>query len=109
MSDGSATAGESRRSPDEDSESGVSTVESAGYDVPDPESKEFGLRGWVLVLALVVTFLVIPWTIIALPSAQNVIESLPLGRRDAYLVLPFIPALFLGALGVWTAVANRRP
>jgi len=109
MSDASATDGESPRSPDEGGESSVSTVDNAGYDVPDPESKEFGLRGWGLVLALVVTFLVIPWTIIALPSAQSFIESLPLGWRDAYLVLPFVPALFLGALGVWTAVANRRP
>ncbi|PSP63730.1 hypothetical protein BRC79_11055 [Halobacteriales archaeon QH_8_67_27] len=108
MSDASATESESPPGPDGDPESTASSADGAGYDVPDPTAKEFGLRGWGLVLALVLAFLVIPWTIIALPSAQNFIESLPLGWRDAYLVLPFVPALFLGAIGVWTAVANRR-
>ena len=83
-------------------------VEPGGYDVPDPESREFGRRGWALVLALVVALVVIPWTIIGIPAARGLLESLPLGYRDAYLVLPFVPAVFLGALGVWTAVANRR-
>jgi hypothetical protein len=80
----------------------------AGYDVPDPESQEFGRRGWALVAALVVALIVIPWAIIALPQARGLLEALPLGYRDAYLVLPFVPAVFLGLLGVWTAVANRR-
>lgn len=85
-----------------------SAVDEAGYDVPDPQTQEFGLRGWGLVLALIVAFILIPWTIISLPAAQDQLETLPLGWRDAYLVLPFIPAVGLGALGVWTAVANRR-
>ncbi|WP_436924841.1 hypothetical protein [Halosimplex amylolyticum] len=87
---------------------GAANPDTAGYDVPDPSDKEFGLRGWGLVLALVVTLIVIPVTIVALPAADTVLESLPLGWRDAYLVLPFVPALFLGAIGAWTAVANRR-
>lgn len=82
--------------------------DTAGYDVPDPEDQEFGLRGWGLVLTLVVTLIVIPVSIVALPGADHVLESLPLGWRDAYLVLPFVPALFLGLIGAWTAVANRR-
>ena len=85
-----------------------SAVDEAGYDVPDPQAQEFGLRGWGLVLALIVALIVIPWTIISLPAAQDLLETLPLGWRDAYLVLPFVPAVGLGALGVWTAVANRR-
>ncbi|WP_246022905.1 hypothetical protein [Halosimplex halophilum] len=84
-------------------------ADPGGYDVPDPESREFGRRGWALVAALVVALVVIPWTIIAIPQAQSLLEALPLGYRDAYLVLPFVPAVFLGLLGVWTAVANRRP
>lgn len=86
----------------------VPPVDPGGYDVPNPEAREFGRRGWGLVVALVVALVVIPWTIIGIPQAQGLLEALPLGYRDAYLVLPFIPAVFLGALGVWTALANRR-
>jgi hypothetical protein len=91
-----------------DSEANIPPVDPGGYDVPNPESREFGLRGWGLVVALVVALVVIPWTIIGIPQAQGLLETLPLGYRDAYLVLPFVPAVFLGALGVWTALANRR-
>ena len=94
--------------PETGPEVDVPPVDPGGYDVPDPESREFGRRGWALVLALVVALVVIPWTIIGIPAARGLLESLPLGYRDAYLVLPFVPAVFLGALGVWTAVANRR-
>jgi len=87
---------------------GVPSADPGGYDVSNPESREFGLRGWALVAALLVALVVIPWTIIGIPQAQGLIEALPLGYRDAYLVLPFVPAVFLGALGVWTALANRR-
>lgn len=92
----------------DDGETVQMNPDTAGYDVPDPESKEFGLRGWLLVLTLIVTLILIPWSIVALPAADSVLESLPLGWRDAYLVLPLVPALFLGAIGAWTAVANRR-
>jgi len=91
-----------------EADANVPPVDPGGYDVPNPESREFGVRGWALVAALVVALVVIPWTIIGIPTAQGLLESLPLGYRDAYLVLPFVPAVFLGALGVWTAVANRR-
>jgi hypothetical protein len=62
----------------------------------------------VLVGALVVSLVVIPWAIVLLPSARGVLGSLGLGLRDAYLVLPMVPALGLGLLAVWAAVASRR-
>lgn len=81
-------------------ESGSSTAGGEG-------EKALGWRGWVLVGAVLVSFFAIPWTIILLPRAQGVLGSLGLGWRDAYLVLPLVPALGLGALAVWAAVANR--
>ncbi|ELZ23576.1 hypothetical protein C475_14933 [Halosimplex carlsbadense 2-9-1] len=107
--DGDGTVADDETTERDETESGVPPVKPEGYDVADPESREFGLRGWALVAALVVALVVIPWTIIGIPQVQGLLEALPLGYRDAYLVLPFVPAVFLGALGVWTALANRRP
>jgi hypothetical protein len=73
-----------------------------------PPNDEFDWRGWVLVGAVVVSFLVIPWAIILLPRAEGLVTSLGLGLRDAYLVLPLVPAIGLGTLAVWAAVASRR-
>ena len=68
----------------------------------------FGWRGWVLVGVLIVAFVIVPWALILLPTAQSGIGALGLSWRDTYLALPMIPALALGALGVWTALAARR-
>ena len=73
-----------------------------------PREQSFDWRGWLLVGALFVAFLVVPLTILFLPEARPVIRSLGLSFRDAYLVLPLVPALVLGALAVWTAVSARR-
>lgn len=96
---GDADAGETR------------PAEPTGTNTPeDVESDEesLGWRGWVVVAALVVSMLVVPWTIILLPAAGGTLGSLGLGWRDAYLVLPLLPALALGSLAVWAAVAGRR-
>jgi hypothetical protein len=68
---------------------------------------EFGWRGWTLVALLVVAFLVVPWTIIALPAASQEVGALGLGFRDTYLVLPLVPALLLGIVAVWAALGER--
>lgn len=73
-----------------------------------PTDGEFGWQGWVLVGGLVVALIVVPWSLVALPTAQGFVESLGLGLRDAYLVLPLVPAFGLGALGVWAALSARR-
>jgi hypothetical protein len=79
---------------------------NAGSGADSRES--LGWRGWVLVAAVVVSFLVVPWTIVFLPRAQGFLASLGLGLRDAYLVLPMVPAVVLAVLSVWAAVASRR-
>ncbi len=70
-------------------------------------SEEFGWRGWVLVAVIVVAFLAVPAAILFLPRAQTVVASLGLTLRDAYLVLPLVPAFLLGTVAVWAAVRSR--
>jgi len=72
-----------------------------------PSESGFDWRGWLLVGAIVVCFLVVPGVILYLPQAEGFIASLGLTLRDAYLVLPLIPALGLGVLAVWAAVRSR--
>lgn len=72
-----------------------------------PPADEFDWRGWVLVGAIVVAFLVVPATLLYLPQAKGAVASLGLTLRDAYLVLPLVPALVLGAIAVWAAVRSR--
>jgi hypothetical protein len=73
-----------------------------------PGDQEFGWRGWVVVGALIVSFLVVPGAIVLLPPAQESVAAFGLSLRDTYLVVPLVPALVLGALGVWTALRARQ-
>ncbi|MDG5776232.1 hypothetical protein VB773_08320 [Haloarculaceae archaeon H-GB2-1] len=70
-------------------------------------TSDFGWRGWALVGLLVVSFLVVPWAIIALPGAGRAVSALGLGFKHTYLVLPLLPALLLGVVAVWAAVGER--
>jgi len=72
-----------------------------------PPQERFDWRGWVLVAVVVLSFLVVPGAILFLPQAQGVVGSLGLTLRGAYLALPMIPALLLGATAVWAAVRAR--
>ena len=49
---------------------------------------------------------VVPVLLYFVPRAQGLASSLGLGYRDAFLVLPLVPALVLAALAVW---ATTRP
>jgi hypothetical protein len=80
----------------------------APYPARAPASDEFGWEGWVVVAVLILSFLVVPPAIIYLPEAQGVVRSLGLTMRDAYLALPMVPAILLGAVAVWAAVRHRR-
>jgi len=72
-----------------------------------PTDNDFDWRGWLLVGVIIVSFLVVPISILFLPQAQSLVASLGLTLRDAYLVLPLIPAFLLGAVAVWAAVRTR--
>ena len=75
----------------------------------EPEDSDgLSWHGWVLVGGLIIAMVLVPWAVVFLPRMQGFLGSLGLGVRDAYLVLPMVPALGLGLLAVWAAIASRR-
>lgn len=70
---------------------------------PDAVDREFDWRGWSLVGAVFVAFVVVPGVIYLYPHAPSAVG---LSFWDTYLVLPMIPAVILGLLAVW---ATTRP
>lgn len=93
-------------------EAGAASDASTGSDrtrprYAPPARERFDWRGWVLVSIVVVSFLLVPGAILLLPHAQSFVEWLGLPLRAAYLGLPMIPALLLGATAVWAAVRSR--
>ncbi|MFB6117855.1 hypothetical protein [Halosegnis sp.] len=91
-------------------ETGGDATDDAGVDAhgakPRGADREFGWRGWLLVAWLFISLLVVPSVLFYLPRAGAFTASLGLGYRDAFLVLPLLPALGLGLLAVW---ATTRP
>jgi hypothetical protein len=86
----------------------ASTADESDVEAtPGGAQREFDWRGWTLVGAIVVAFLVVPALILYLPAARDLIRSLGLTVRDAYLVLPLLPAFGLGAIAVWSAIRMR--
>lgn len=73
---------------------------------PAPADRSFAWRGWVLVAAIVCAFLVLPAVVVFLPAARGQLRALGLTLRDAYLVVPLVPALVLGAIAVWSALGH---
>ncbi|MFB6128482.1 MAG: hypothetical protein ABEJ47_01845 [Halorhabdus sp.] len=77
-----------------------------------PEQSRDGMRSsresWLVIGVLTLALIVIPWSLILLPSARGVVEAVGFTLRDAYLVVPLVPAIGLGVIGVWTAVRARR-
>jgi hypothetical protein len=80
--------------------SGAYVHEPEGSTTGDagPNDREFGRRGWILVGVIVLAFIVAPLLIYLRPPA--------LPFKFAYLVLPLVPAVLLGATAVWAAQRN---
>lgn len=74
-----------------------------GHAHHDEVDREFDWRGWILVGAIFVGFLLVPGFIYAYPYAPT---WFGLTFWDTYLALPMIPAIVLGILAVW---ATTRP
>jgi hypothetical protein len=70
---------------------------------PEEADREFDWRGWLLVGAIFVAFLVVPTIIYLYPRVPAMFG---LTFWDTYLVLPLLPAIVLGLLAVW---ATTRP
>ncbi|WP_255170322.1 hypothetical protein [Natrononativus amylolyticus] len=65
---------------------------------PEAVDREFGWRGWVLVGAIVLAFVVAPLGILLWPPSLN--------YWFALLILPLFPAVILALTAVW---ATTRP
>ena len=70
---------------------------------PDSVERSFDWRGWALVGAIFVAFLLVPGLIYLYPRVPS---DIGLTFWDTYLVLTMIPAVILGLLAVW---ATTRP
>ena len=70
---------------------------------PETADREFDWRGWTLVVAVFLCFVVVPGIIYAYPYVG---PALGLTFWDTYLALPMVPAIVLGVLAVW---ATTRP
>lgn len=74
---------------------------------PDPissaDDREFGRRGWILVGAIVVSFILIPGILVAFPYIG---PRFGLGYQQAYLVLPLVPAVVLAVIAVWATAGQ---
>jgi hypothetical protein len=57
---------------------------------------------WLVVAVLFVSGIVAPLYLYVVGPG-----SFGLGFRDTYLAIPMVPAILLGAVGVWTAVRGR--
>ncbi|WP_232686315.1 hypothetical protein [Halobacterium zhouii] len=77
-------------------EAGGATGEPAE---PKAETDMSRRRQWLVVAALVVSGILAPAYLYFVGPG-----SFGLGFRDTYLAIPMIPALLMGAVGVWTAV-----
>jgi hypothetical protein len=86
----------------------VSRDDTADRDGPTAtapdETEGLGRAGWVLVIAVVVSVLVVPGLIYLWPAGGTAIGAT---YRSAMLVLPMVPALVLGLIAVWS-MRDRR-
>ncbi|MEF8791468.1 MAG: hypothetical protein V5A61_15185 [Haloarculaceae archaeon] len=92
--------------PDADGTDPSGRPATAPDEKPRGGDREFGLRGWLLVGMLFVALVLVPVLLYFIPRARWLTASLGLGYRDAFLVLPLVPALVLAVLAVW---ATTRP
>jgi len=93
-------------SPEDTEDTGTAGA-ATGRPRQAPPADRFGWRGWLLVGAVLVAFVVVPVAILFLPAAKGLIRAAGLTLRDAYLVLPLVPALALASMAVWAALASR--
>lgn len=107
-----AAGGSTSERPGADDTPADSADESGGYvhrpddwdeSESDDSADDLGIGGWLLVGIVAVAFLVIPGIIYLFPAAPGE-AGLPF--LVAMLALPFAPALLLGGVAVWSAVAD---
>jgi hypothetical protein len=104
-SDGATASGSTGDDGDDDTY--VHQPRSSQPMQAEPTDADFGWHGWLLVGVIIFAFLVVPIALLYLPQAQSLVRSIGLTLRDAYLVLPLVPAFLLGGVAVWAAIRAR--
>ena len=74
-------------------------AEAEPSDEQSSADSELGVNGWLLVGVVVTATILVPGVIYAFPAAPGE-AGLPF--LVAMLVLPFLPAVLLGATAVWS-------
>ncbi|MCU4925388.1 hypothetical protein OB905_05215 [Halobacteria archaeon AArc-dxtr1] len=80
-------------------ENETSSQGQSGGVHPDAVERTFDWRGWVLVCAIVLAFVIAPLVILLIPPGVE-------GYRFALLIVPLVPAVLLALTAVW---ATTRP
>ena len=102
-----ASGGERRRNGTDGTDGMTDGGEAHPPRYHPPPQERFDWRGWTLVAVVVVSFLVVPAAILYLPHVQGLVAAVGLSWYQAYIVLPMIPAILLGATAIWAAVGSR--
>lgn len=99
-SDSDATGGLVHRSGEGASPSGAEVSADRHAETPtDDADDRLSFHGWGLVAVVAVSVLGVPGFIYLYPT---VLADLGVPFLVAFLVLPFVPALLLGATAVWS-------
>jgi len=88
---------------DEGLGSSVQTGRPESIETPETIDR----RGWLLVAAVVVSFVVMPLVVYFIPELHWFIAALGLSQRQAYILFPMLPTLVLGLVAVWASFGLR--
>jgi hypothetical protein len=96
-----------RVEPDTETDAAPAGSNQTGQPETIDTPEELGWEGWLLVGAVVVSFLVVPGIVLFIPEMQSLIAALGFSLRQAYLVFPMIPAIVLGLVAVWLTLRTH--
>jgi hypothetical protein len=77
-----------------------------GEDTTESGGALSGRAGWVVVAVLFLAGIVAP-ALLYVAGQTGDLQALGLGFKNTYLAVPMVPAILLGAIGIWTALRHR--
>ena len=84
----------------------MSTPETDPQSDTETTAALSGRTGWLVVAVLFVSAIVAP-LLLYWAGQTGDLQALGLGFKDTYLAIPMLPAILLGAIGIWTALRYR--
>ena len=85
----------------------MSTSETDPQNGAENTAALSGLAGWLVVAVLILSGIVAP-LLLYWAGQTGDLQALGLGFKNTYLAIPMLPAILLGAIGIWTALKHRR-